>query len=184
LGRGGLFGAADFFQQVDQLGDFHFGHVGELAAVHVDNRLIEFLENAGSFGGESCGNDAAVLGVAVAGDEVAGLEAVEEAGDVGVAGDEMFADAFAGHAAVAGAAEDAKDVVLGGGEVVGFEEFLETAGDVVGGADQVEEEFLLHALERSNLVELFLEFTAHADTIVVATSKSKSGRENGLEERG
>lgn len=174
-----LFRAADFFEEVDQLGDFHFGHVSELGFVHVEDGLVEVFEDLGAFGGEAGGDDAAVPGVALAGDEVAGFEAVEEAGDVGVAGDEVFADAFAGHAAVAGAAEDAEDVVLGGREVVGLEEFFEGAHDMVRGADEVQEELLLEALEGPGLVEFFLEFTTHAFTIVVETAKSKRGGKNG-----
>ena len=58
---------------------------------------------------------------------------------------------------------------------MGFEEFFEATGDVVGGADEVEEEFLLDALEGPGLVELFLKFTTHADTIVVSTHKRMGG---------
>jgi hypothetical protein len=78
------------------------------------------------------------------------------------------------HAAIAGAAEDAEDVVLGGGEVVGFEEFFESAHEVIGGANEVQEEFLLDALERFDLVDFIEEFSTHATRLGVQTNKSKS----------
>lgn len=134
-----LVDSPDGFEEVDQLDDFGVGEMVDLFAVQIKHGFVEVFQNAEAFGSNAGGDHAAVLGVAVTGDEDSCLKAVEEAGDVGIAGDQVFADAFAGHAAVAGAAEDSEDVVLGGREVVGFEEFFEGAHKVVRGADEIEE---------------------------------------------
>ena len=65
--------------------------------------------------------------LAASGDEAALFEPVEEAGDVGVAGDHASGD-LAAQQAIGRAAQDAEDVVLVGGEVVLLEELGRAAG--------------------------------------------------------
>ena len=155
-------GGAHLFEEVDDLVDGGFGHVGELLDVEVVHGGVEVGEEFEAGFGDAGEDDAAVFGVAFSGDEVAGFEAVKEAGDIGVAGDHMFGDDFAGDAVGGGAgvlahaAEDAEDVVLCGGEVVGFEEDFEGAAEVVGGAYDVEVGLLLDAIKGACFVDFLL----------------------------
>ncbi len=66
-----------------------------------------------------------------------------------------FADTFAGEAGLAGAAEDAKDVVLGGREVIRFQQFLKAAHEEVAGTDDVEEKLLLNTIEGAGFMDFF-----------------------------
>lgn len=94
------------------------GQVRELPGVQVGQGRVEAGQQVASGVGEAGGDDAAVGAVAVTGDESGLLEAVEEAGDVGVVVEEAVADLAAGQAAVCGAAQDAQDVELRGAEAV------------------------------------------------------------------
>jgi hypothetical protein len=129
------------------LREFLLGDVGQLFEMVIEDGFVEFLEELQAFGGDANGDDAAVAGIALPGDRAAGFEAVEEAGDVGVARDHAFADFFAGEAVGFCEAEDSQDVVLCDGEFIGFKELIETAHEMVGGPHEAEEHFLLEAVE-------------------------------------
>ena len=77
-------------------------------------------------------DDAAVVGLAGAGDEGPLLHAVEKARHVGVMRNHAFADGAAREAVWFGAAEDAKDVVLRAGEAVWLEKLLGFEAEGVG----------------------------------------------------
>lgn len=159
--KGGGVRRAEFFHEVDGGAEVVGGDVGELLAVEGEEGVVEFFEESEAFGGDAGGDDAAIAGIASAEDEAPGGEAVEEAGDVGVAGDHVFGDGFAGHTGVAGTSEDAEDVELDGGEAEGFEEFLESAEEEVSGAQDVEGDFLFEAVEGVEAVNFFGELPTH-----------------------
>ena len=51
--------------------------------------------------------------------------------------------------------QDSEDIVLRGGELVGFQQFLEAAHEEIAGADDVEEKFLLNTIERTGFMNFF-----------------------------
>lgn len=154
-------GAADDFEEIDGGAHLLGIEMGELFAVEFEEGGVDGGEECEAVGGDAGGDDAAVLGVAGSGEQAAGFEAVEEAGDVGIAGDHVTADGFAGHALIAGAAEDAQEVVLDVGEVVGLEEFLEAAEEEVCGAQNVKEDFLFDAIEGANASDFLCQLPTH-----------------------
>jgi hypothetical protein len=105
--------------------------------------FISILEQFEAERGDVCPDDAAVLAIAFLLDELVGFEAGEQAGDVGLGGDHAIADGGAGEAFALGAAKDAEDVVLGGGEAGGLEALLNGALQSVGGAHELEEGFFV-----------------------------------------
>jgi hypothetical protein len=185
------------FKKIDELRQLVLGDVGELDAVKILHRFIEFLEDPQSLGGDARGDDAPVAGIALPGDHGAGFEAVEEPGDIRIAGDHVFADGFAGDSAAAGAtaaggdgitrfalehgffaamsAQDAQDVVLGCREIVRFEEIFKGPHEVIGSANHIQEDFLLQAVEGLGLVDLLKQFSGHAHRVDVATNECKRG---------
>ena len=100
--------------------------------------LVEEIE-AGL--GDVSDDDAAIVVVAALADELEALEAIEQAGDVGFRGDHAVADGGAWQAVRLGSAQDAKDVVLGGGEAPSAGAAMEFAMQQVGGAHDVEQGF-------------------------------------------
>jgi len=112
--------------------------MAELTVVEVAHRLME-MGKQGDPGRCNADQDFAPVGIfAAAADEGAFLEAVEEAGNVGVAGDHAAGD-FAAEEALGGAAQDAEDVVLIRGEVLFFEELGWGSREQVGAAHQLDE---------------------------------------------
>jgi hypothetical protein len=131
-------------QEPGKLAEAAEAKVADLAPMEVANGAIEAGEQPESLGSD-VDEDATPVGVlAAAGDEAALIEPVEETGDVGVAGDHAGGD-LAAEEAVGGAAQDAEDVVLVGGEVVVFEELRGAAGEQIGGALELDEEGLFGA---------------------------------------
>jgi hypothetical protein len=105
----------------------------ELALVKLANRLIETFEKSKARGSDAGFDDAAVIGLARAGDEAALLHAVKEAGHVRVVRNHAVTDAAAGEAFWLGAAKNAEDVVLSAGEAMGLEELLGFEAEGIGG---------------------------------------------------
>jgi hypothetical protein len=97
------------------------------------NRLIETLQKCEARRGDAGFDDAAVIGLASAGEEAAPFHAVEEAGHVRVVGDHAFADGAASEAFGLRAAQNAQDIVLRAGEAVGFQELLGFDAEGIGG---------------------------------------------------
>src|SRR5229473_5698955 len=91
--------------------------------------LIQFLQEPESFGGYARLNHAAVLRFTSASDQSSGFQAIEQASGVGIPRDEPATDLAAGQALLSGASQDAQDVVLRGGEVVGLEQDFAAAGE-------------------------------------------------------
>jgi hypothetical protein len=107
--------------------------------------LYWFIETAQQF--EAVRRDARhhhppVPAFAAAGDQTAPFQAVEKAGDVGIAGDHSAGDVAAGQS-VGRTAQDAEHVVLVGGKVVLLEQCGQLAGQGVGRAQQLKEHRLL-----------------------------------------
>jgi len=91
--------------------------------------------------------DAAVVGLAFAGDEAALFHAVEKAGHVRVVRNHAITDATARQAFGLGAAKNAKDVVLRAGQAGGFQELLRLLGEGIGGPQQSDKNPVLQRME-------------------------------------
>lgn len=158
---GRLFGFADGFHEGAEFGELFAGEGFELAAVELFEGFIDGGEALEAGGGDPGADDAAVVGLAVALEPALALDAVEQAGDVGLAGDHAFADFAAGEAGGAGAAQDAQDIILGGGDVEGPEEIGEGAIELIGGAEDLEEGLLLRGGDGLAQFEFAGEFGGH-----------------------
>lgn len=131
-------------EQPGKLAELSLAEMAELAAVEFADGRAEAREQREA---RSCNTnkDFAAIGIfTAAADETSFFEAVEKAGDVGVAGDHAAGD-LATEQAFVGAAQDAQDVVLIRGEVVFFEEQGGAAGEQVSGAHEFDENGFLRA---------------------------------------
>ena len=140
----------------------------ELALVKLANRLIETFEKSKARRSDAGFDDAAVIGLARAGDEAALLHAVEEAGHIRVVRNHAVADDAAGEAIGLGAAKNAEDVVLRAGEAMGLEELLGLEAEGIGSFLEGDEEAVLDG--KSGMGK---SAATHADTIVVMTTNVK-----------
>jgi hypothetical protein len=140
----------------------------ELALVKLANRMIETFEKSKARGGDAGFDDAAVIGLARAGDEAALLHAVEEPGHVRVVRNHAVADAAAREAIGLGAAKNAEDVVLRAGEAMGLEELLSFEAEGIRGFLEGDEEAVLDG--KSGMGN---SAATHAGTIVVMTTNVK-----------
>jgi len=119
----GFFSAvAGFFQEFNQEIEAIALHVAELAAMGLVNRLIKLGEEGQASFGDGGADDAAIGGLAMAGDQAAFFQAIQEAGHIGVAGNHAAGDFLASEAAGSDAAENAEDIILCCGEAEGFED--------------------------------------------------------------
>lgn len=109
------------------------GHVAELSAMKFAYRLVELFKESAARLGNAGVHDAAIRAKPLPSDEAARVEAVENAGNVWVAGDHAVADLAAGAPLRFRAAENTKDVVLGRGKVAGLEELLDVPEGEIGG---------------------------------------------------
>lgn len=100
---------------------------------------------------------AAVLQASGSLGEALGFEAIDEAGDIGDADDEHFADLVAQAAGIAVAAKDAEDVVGSGGEIMGFEEALKGFCELALCAGEVQEDLLFEDVEGESFSEFGLQ---------------------------
>src|ERR1700677_1556418 len=104
---------------------------------HLQNYRIHLLEQSQTAFGDLRPDNAPVVTVTLLTHELEGLEAGKQTRDVRVGGDHAVADGGAGEAVGMGAAQDAQNVVLRGGDapVAGFA--MEGAMQAVGGAKQI-----------------------------------------------
>jgi hypothetical protein len=141
--------------------------VTQLASMQFVHGLIQFIEQPEAFRGDAGLNDAPVFRFARASDHSAGLQAIEEAGNVRIARNEAAADFAAGQALFTGAAEDAQDIVLRAREVEGLEHRFGAAGQGVGGAQKAHEDA---GFEGSPGIAFRFGGALHEATILVATT--------------
>ncbi len=106
-----------------------------------------------------------VLRAANAAHEVPRLEPIEEAGDAGAALDHAGGDVEGGEAPGAGAAEDAKHVVLLQGDLVRLDHARQRGPDAVGGAEQRDDRLVSGRAERLRLPDLVPDRSHLADKI-------------------
>jgi hypothetical protein len=154
---------AGAFQKADEGGEL-FGRelAEELDGYGLDDG-IHLTEQVESGVCDTGPDDASVARVAVLHDELEGLEASEQAGDVGNGGEHAVADGGAGEATGMGAAEDAEDVVLRAGNVPVADAAVEGALEAVCGAEDVEQGLFLGSGEGPLLGNFALE-AGHAMT--------------------
>jgi hypothetical protein len=122
--------------------------VVKLTLVKLANRLIETFQKHEARGGDAGFDDAAVIGLARAGDEAALFHAVEEAGHIGVVRDHAFANGAAREAFGFGAAKNAENIVLRAGEAMGFEELLGLNTEGIGGLMESDEDAVFQGKHR------------------------------------
>lgn len=147
-------GRADPVEQVDELLERVVVESGEGFAGGARDGLIELGEQLEARLGDATDDLAAVFGTAFSAYPSLGDEAVDEAGDAGRTFDHPVGDLERGQSFVAGAAEDAEDVVLLAGDAGGFEHLCDEAFHDVGGPQEAEEGLLLTRPERSCLADL------------------------------
>ncbi|HXX13480.1 MAG TPA: hypothetical protein VEJ47_01125 [Candidatus Eremiobacteraceae bacterium] len=114
--------------------------MAELFSVQFEHRSIQSFQELEAVGGDAGYDDPAVLGLALAGNQLVAFHAIKEAGDIGVMRDHALTDTAAGQAIGLGAAKNAEDVVLGGGKAGSFEELLGSLGERVSGFEDGDEE--------------------------------------------
>ena len=90
------------------------------ALVQFRHDRVEIGEERLACGGDGCVNHPPVGGLSLALDQTPGFEAVEQAGQVGIAGDHPAGDFLAGDAKGRHSPQDSQDVVLGGGQSGGL----------------------------------------------------------------
>jgi hypothetical protein len=142
--------------------------VVELTLVKLANRLIETFQKSETRGGDAGFDNAAVIGLALAGDEIALFHAVEETSHVRVVRNHAFADGAAGEAFGFGAAEDAEDIVLRAGETVGLEKLLGLEAQGIGGLLKRDKNAIFQGKSRMGR-----RAPTHATIIVVMTTNVK-----------
>jgi len=125
--------SADFLQKLGESLQARSRDVVKLALVKLANRLIETFQESEARGRNAGFDDAAVIGLARAGDEAAFLHTVEEASHVRVVRNHAIADATAGEAIGFGAPKNAQDVVLRAGEAMRLEELFGFEAEGIGG---------------------------------------------------
>jgi hypothetical protein len=141
--------------------------MAELAAVEVAHRLMELREQCQARRRDMDEDFATVGMAAAASDDAAGLKAIEETGNIGIAGDHARGD-LAAQEAIGGAPQDAEHVVLIGRKAVFFEELGGAAGEPVGDARELDEDSLLRA---GNEFAGMSGGAGHVVRMVVATNK-------------
>lgn len=156
--------AAGTLEEIDESAEAVVAKVAEHLLRELGDGLVHFSEESEAGGRDEGEEDAAVLLVALLADELEDFEAGEQTGDVGVGGDHAVADVGAGEAAGVSAAQDAEDVVLGGGDVPLAGAALHGALEAVGGAGEVEESLLGGAAEGALLGDFGFEATQGEDS--------------------
>src|SRR5579864_4391827 len=104
--------------------------------MQLTNGFVQLVQQSQALRSDARPHHAPVARLAGAGNQAPRFHAIEQARDVRIARDEPAADFAAGQALLAGAAQDAQDVVLGAAEAVGLEQGLGAASQGVGGAEQ------------------------------------------------
>ena len=104
---------------------------------------VERVEEREAARGDARPDDAPVGRITALGDESAGVEAGEQARDIGHGGDHAVADGRAGESLWGCGAENAQNVVLGMGEMEWAQTKLEGAIELIGDAQQAQEQLRL-----------------------------------------
>lgn len=175
---------AGAFEEVDEGAEVGFSEVAEQLGGELGDGLVHFSEEGEAGGRYRCEDHAAVLLVALLADELEGLEASEEAGDVGIGCDHTVANDGAGKAVGVSAAEDAEDVVLGAGDVPAACAALHGALEAVGGAGDVEESFFGGAAKGALLSDFGLEATHVQGSGLKSREKGEGQRTQGTQDMG
>ena len=140
----------------------------KLALVKPANWRIETFQESETRGCNAGFDDAAVVGLASAGDETAFFHAVEEASHVRVVRNHAVADAAAGEAFWLGATKDAENVVLRAGEAMGFEKLLGFEAEGIGGFLERDEDAVFRRKSGAGW-----RAATHEHTIIVMTTNVK-----------
>jgi len=154
----------DFLQQTGEHLQARGRNMAELALVELANGLVKTFQEIEARRGDAGLDDAAIFGVAGAGDETALFHAVEQAGHVRIVGDHAIPNAAAGEAGGLGAAEDAEDIVLGSSKAMRLKELLGLQTEEISGFQEGHKEEILQGKRRGGASR------THASTIVVITN--------------
>src|ERR1700678_436366 len=111
-----LAAAAGNLQQADELGQLGPAQVPEELDGQVLNDRVHFFQQLKSSWRDLGPDHTAVVLVALLADKLESLEPGEQAGNIGLGGDHAVADSRTGEAVRLRTAQDAQDVVLGGGD--------------------------------------------------------------------
>ena len=114
--------------------------MAELFFVKLVDRPIQLPQQLQPFRRDPGFDDAAVLCLAFAGDEFLLFHAIEKPRNVRITRDHAFADTAAEEAIGLCATENAKNIVLRGGQAGGFNELLGRLGEGIGGLEDGNEE--------------------------------------------
>jgi hypothetical protein len=157
---------SNFFEDGDQRLDAIRREAAHDVAVHPVDGAIEGIDEVESVTREPMDYDAAVRVAPIADQEAAFLEAVHQAGDVGVARYETSGDLL-GTDPLGGAAEDTEDVVLRGRERVSLQEAGGLLHEEVGGADDGEGGVFLEQAVRPGRPDRVLRGSRHMAILFV-----------------
>jgi len=130
-------------EQVDEEAQVRGLHVTELAVTAGDDLVGQVVEERRAGPGDRDGDDAAVVGTAVAADQTASLEPVEEPGNVRGPRHQPAGEGERWQRVGGGVGENPQGVVLLGGEVVAIEDLLFESLEQVVGPPHVEVGLLL-----------------------------------------
>lgn len=137
----------------------------ELALVHLADRLVEALQKREPIGSDARFHHAAIVFLALAGNQRALLHTVEQPRHVGIVRNHAVGDIAAGQAVGFGAAQNAQNVVLRSSKRIGFQQLFRLLPERVGDLLQRDENMSL--LEGWDARRTWL--PTHGATIVVVT---------------
>lgn len=137
--------------------------MAELFLVQIVHGLIELFQKLKTLRRDASFDDPAIILLALAGDPTVFFHAIEQASHVRVARDHAFGDAAAEQAVGFGASKDAEDIVIGGGESSGLNEFFGVLGKGIGDFEDGHKELILKG-------EVGRRVRGHDETIIVITT--------------
>lgn len=161
---------ANGFEQCDELAKPIATEMSHGSAIFPFERGLEAGEKLEAGRGDACEDHPAVARVARPGDEAAGLETVEKTGHIRVVGDHASRNLAAGQTGGLGAAENAQNIVLAGGEAMGLESEGETAQNGIRGPHEIDGGLGREGRERARLFDLGEDASRHAEMISVTTT--------------
>src|SRR6266481_2687755 len=138
--------------------------MAELALVELANGPVKTFQEIEARRGDAGFDDAAIVGMARAGDETALFHAVEQARHVRIVGDHAIPNAAASEAGGLSAAKDAEDIVLRSGKTMRLEKLLGLQAEEIGGFQEGHKEEIVRGKGRG------VASRTHASTIVVITN--------------
>jgi len=140
--------------------------MAELFFVKLVDWPIQLLEQLQPFRGDAGFDDAAVLCLALAGDEFVLFHAIEKPRNVRIARDHAFADTAAEETIGLRATENAKNIVLRGGKAGGFNELFGRLRKGIGALEDGNEEVVFEVGCGARRISSGI----HPATIVVVTT--------------